>query len=80
MVWRDPAKAQVYFQTRTRTLQRRRRAEGRCLVCGLRLDEPADRNPRTGRPFARCSEHRLTACLANRRYQQARAKRERNAG
>ncbi len=36
-------------------LYRRRRDQGQCVVCG---DRVTSRNPRTGRPYRLCDQHR----------------------
>lgn len=66
MAYLDPADALAYAATWQRAKQQRWRQHGCCVSCGL----PAERNPKTGRPFARCRTHRLKASRYSQRYHQ----------
>jgi len=63
-MWTAREKARAYFATWRRTVQQRWRHAGACVSCGL----PTEKNPRTGKPFARCFKHRRKQSLYSQAF------------
>lgn len=71
MPWRKGhPNANAYYAKWTRTKQQRWRQHGCCVACGLPVATISDR---TGRPHARCFEHRLRASEGQQRWKRRKA-------